>query len=224
MARCGTEKRHHPDVFCTAILNAQPMGFYHPAQLVRDARQHGVEIRPIDANASERDCTLSFLRDELYGAGIAPCTALRTAQNGNRITVSGLVLVRQMPGSAKGVMFVTLEDETDIANLIIWPSLFDKQRKIILGAQIMACRGKVQSVSGVIHVVAEYLIDQTELLNGVGGKDEAFMLPAGRGDEAKHGGSGLDSREPKLPTIRPRDIYVPDMHIDTLKVKARNFR
>jgi error-prone DNA polymerase len=50
------------------------------------------------------------------------------------------------------------------------------------------------------------------------------MLPAGRGDEAKHGGSGLDSREPKLPTIRPRDIYVPDLHIDTLKVKARNFR
>jgi error-prone DNA polymerase len=350
-------KCHHPDVFCTAILNAQPMGFYHPAQLVRDARQHGVEIRPIDVNASEWDCTLesldgmrhavrlglrmtrslaekdgqrivtarsqpyqsvldvsrraqapvealvqlakadafgsmglnrreaawaikalrnttlplfadadrrenqfkpefaepsvvldpmtkgrevvedyrshgltlrahplSFLRDELRGAGIAPCAALRTAPDGKRITVSGLVLVRQMPGSAKGVMFVTLEDETDIANLVIWPSLFDKQRKIILGAQMMACRGKVQSVSGVIHVVAEYLIDQTELLNGVGGKDEAFVLPAGRGDEAKHGGSGLDSREPKLPTIRPRDIYVPDLHIDTLKVKARNFR
>jgi error-prone DNA polymerase len=350
-------KCHYPDVFCAAILNAQPMGFYHPAQLVRDARQHGVEIRPIDVNASEWDCTLepldskrhavrlglrmtrglaekdgqrivttrsqhylsvldvsrraqapvealvqlakadafgsmglnrreaswaikalrnttlplfadadrrekqfkpeftepsvvldpmtkgrevvedyrshgltlrahplSFLRHELNGAGIAPCAALRTAQNGNRITVSGLVLVRQMPGSAKGVMFVTLEDETDIANLVIWPSLFDKQRKIILGAQMMACRGKVQSVSGVIHVVAEYLIDQTELLNGVGGKDEAFMLPAGRGDEAKHGGSGLDSREPKLPTIKPRDIYVPDLHIDTLKVKARNFR
>jgi error-prone DNA polymerase len=350
-------KCHHPDVFCAAILNAQPMGFYHPAQLVRDALQHGVEIRPIDVNASEWDCTLelldgkrhavrlglrmtrglaekdgqrivtagsqpyqsvldvsrrarasvealvqlakadafgsmglnrreaswaikalrntilplfadadrrekqfkpeftepsvvldpmtrgrevvedyrshgltlrahplSFLRDELHGAGIAPCAALRTAQNGNRVTVSGLVLVRQMPGSAKGVMFVTLEDETDIANLIIWPSLFDKQRKIILGAQMMACRGKVQSVSGVIHVVAEYLIDQTEVLNGVGGKDEAFVLPAGRGDEAKHGGSGLDSREPKLPTIRPRDIYVPDLQIDTLKVTARNFR
>jgi error-prone DNA polymerase len=184
-------------------------------EVVEDYRSHGLTLRAHP---------LSFLRDELNGAGIAPCVALRTAQNGKRITVSGLVLVRQMPGSAKGVMFVTLEDETDIANLIIWPSLFDKQRKIILGAQMMACRGKVQSVSGVIHVVAEYLIDQTEVLNGVGGKDEAFVLPAGRGDEAKHGGSGLDSREPKLPTIRPRDIYVPDLQIDTLKVTARNFR
>ncbi|MBR1221462.1 error-prone DNA polymerase [Bradyrhizobium sp. U87765 SZCCT0131] len=355
-------KCHHPDVFCAALLNAQPMGFYHPAQLVRDARQdavnHGVAVRPIDINASEWDCTLepldggrhavrlglrmarglaekdgrrmvemrggayrsildlarrssipvaamvqlaradaysslglsrreaywaikalrndslplfaaadrreghftpdhaepevaldpmsggrevvedyrsvglslrahpvSFLREELGRRGILPCSALRTAKDGCRITVAGLVLVRQMPGSAKGVMFITLEDETDIANLIVWPSLFDKQRRIILGAQMMACRGKVQSVSGVIHVVGDYLIDQSELLNSVGGRDGKFTLPAGRGDEARHGGSGVDSREPKTPpTVRPRDIYIPDLHIDTLKVKARNFR
>ena len=99
--------------------------------------------------------------------------------------MSGLVMVRQRPGSAKGVI---LEDETDIANLIIWPSLFDKQRRVILGAQMLACRGEVQAANGVIHVVAEHLIDHSDLLRNVSGSDEAFVIPAGRGDEAVHGG------------------------------------
>jgi error-prone DNA polymerase len=131
------------------------------------------------------------------------------------------VLVRQKPGSAKGVMFITLEDETDIANLIVWPSLFDKQRRIILGAQMMACRGRVQCASGVIHLIAEHLIDQTELLNSVGGR-KSFILPAGRGDQARHPG-GPDPRE-NVPTKKVRDIYIPDLQIDTLSVKARDFR
>ncbi len=99
------------------------------------------------------------------------------------------------------------KDETDIANLIVWPSLFDRQRSIILGAHMMACRGRVQKANGVIHLVAERLVDQTDLLNGLSGRDGAFTLPAGRGDEARHGGgSGMDSREPKAPPTRPRDI------------------
>ena len=77
----------------------------------------------------------------------------------------------------KGVMFITLEDEGDIANLIIWPSLFDKQRRAILGAQMLTCRGKVQSASGVVHVVAEHLIDQSDMLRRIGGLDEAFTAP-----------------------------------------------
>ena len=153
--------------------------------------------------------------------GIAPCRDLRQARDGSRLTVSGLVLVRQRPGSAKGVMFITLEDETDIANLIVWPSLFDKQRRIILGAQMMACRGRVQCASGVIHLIAEHLIDQTELLNSVGGRDASFTLPAGRGDQARHPG-GPDPRE-AVPIKKVRDIYIPDLHIDRLNVKARNF-
>jgi error-prone DNA polymerase len=153
-----------------------------------------------------------------------PCASLKEARDGSRLTVAGLVLVRQRPGSAKGVMFITLEDETEIANLIVWPSLFDKQRSVVLGAHMMACRGRVQTANGVTHIVAEHLIDQTDLLNGVGGRDQVFALPAGRGDEARHGGgSGLDSREPK-PATQPRDIFIPDLHIDALKVKARNFR
>ena len=352
-------KCHHPDVFCAAILNAQPMGFYEPSQLVRDARSHAVEIRPIDVNKSSWDCSLeetggkyhavrlglrmtrglsekdgnflvaargarpyqtipelarraglgtgalvrlakadafaslglsrrlaswaikglrdealplfeaaeqraqaivpeqieeavslpamtrgrevvedyrshglslrphplAFLRSELAGREISPCGALREAKDGSRITVSGLVMVRQRPGSAKGVMFITLEDETDIANLIIWPSLFDRQRRVILGAQMLACRGKVQAANGVIHVVAEHLMDQSDLLRRVGDSDEAFVIATGRGDEAVHGGgAGVDSRDAKALKHAARDIFIPDLHIDTLKVKARNFR
>jgi error-prone DNA polymerase len=153
--------------------------------------------------------------------GISPCRDLRQARNGSRLSVSGLVLVRQKPGSAKGVMFITLEDETDIANLIVWPSLFDKLRRIILGAQMMVCRGRVQCASGVIHLIAEHLIDQTELLNSVGGR-ESCILPTGRGDQARHPG-GPDPRE-AVPIKKVREIYIPDLHIDRLNVKARNFR
>lgn len=73
--------------------------------------------------------------------------ALSTAKDGLRVTIAGLVMVRQRPGSAKGVMFITLEDETSIVNLIIWPSLFDKQRRVIFGAQTLAWQGKVQAAN-----------------------------------------------------------------------------
>jgi DNA polymerase III alpha subunit len=89
-------------------------------EVVEDYRSQGLSLRPHP---------LAFLRSGLAAQDISPCGALREARDGSRITVSGLVMVRQRPGSAKGVMFITLEDETDIANLIIWPSLFDKQRR-----------------------------------------------------------------------------------------------
>ena len=76
-----------------------------------------------------------------------------------------------------------------------------------------------------MHLIVEQVRDLSADLRRVSGMNEAFPLAAGRGDEAKHGGHGLDSREPKLPPpIKPRDMYVPDLHVDTLTVKARNFR
>jgi error-prone DNA polymerase len=359
-------KCHHPDVFLAAILNAQPMGFYAPAQLVRDARDHGVEVRPVDINRSDWDCTLeraagalqravrlgfcmvrnmnqteaeqlvdrrtfsriaanrtpqrfasiedawrrasvpvamlrhiaaadgfaglglsrreaswaikglhdealplfaaaddregvlrpeaiepavtlppmiagrevvadyrsvglslrahpvAFLRENLQARRYLPCSALRTTPNGRRIAIAGLVLVRQMPGSAKSVMFITLEDEGANANLIVWPSVFAQNRRTILTASMLGCLGKVQSASGVIHLIVEQVIDLTADLRKVSGLDAPFTLPAGRGDEARHGG-GPDARDKPLQT-KPRDMYVPDLHIDTLKLKARNFR
>jgi error-prone DNA polymerase len=74
-------------------------------------------------------------------------------------------------------MFITLEDETDIANLIVWPSTFDRLRRTILGAQMMTCRGKVQRADGVIHLIAEHLLDETELLNGIGRPEPDFHPP-----------------------------------------------
>jgi error-prone DNA polymerase len=143
--------------------------------------------------------------------------------NGERISIAGLVLVRQMPGSAKGVMFITLEDETANANLIIWSSVFEKNRRTILSASMLGCRGKVQREGEVIHVIAEYVRDMTTDLETISGLDQAFPLMSARADEAKTGGHGPDSRDPK-PPARAREIYVPDPRTDTLKVKARNFR
>jgi error-prone DNA polymerase len=74
------------------------------------------------------------------------------------------VLIRQRPGSAKGVVFITIEDETGVANLVVWPDVFAKQRTIVMGARLMAVRGIVQSEEGVIHVVARGLEDDTPML------------------------------------------------------------
>ena len=109
------------------------------------------------------------------------------------MTVAGLVLVRQKPGSAKGVMFITIEDETDSPTSSSGPH-FEKQRRLILSAGMIACRGRVQREGDVIHVVSEHMIDLSDLLSSIGDRDEPFPLPHGRGDEAKHGG-GPDSRE-----------------------------
>jgi error-prone DNA polymerase len=183
-------------------------------EVVEDYRTKGLSLRAHP---------LAFLRESLHNRGYQPCAAMRDTPDGRRIAVAGLVLVRQMPGSAKGVMFITLEDEADSANLIVWPSVFEKNRRTILGASMLGCRGKVQRASGVIHLIVEQVTDLTANLRTVSGLDTPFPLVPGRGDEAKHGGHGPDSRDPK-PVIIPRDMYVPDLHIDTIKLKARNFR
>ena len=82
--------------------------------------------------------------------------------------MAGLVLVRQRPGTATGVIFITIEDETGIANLVVWSSLFERQRRIVLSASMLGCRGRVQREGDVIHVVAEQLEDLSDLLRSVG--------------------------------------------------------
>jgi error-prone DNA polymerase len=127
-----------------------------------------------------------------------------------------------MPGSAKGVIFVTLEDETSNANLIVWPSVFEANRGTVLAASMLGCRGKVQREGEVIHLIVEHLRDLTWDLKRISGIDAPLPLAPGHGDEAKHSGSPDGRAKPHSP--KPRDIYVPDLHIDTLKLKARNFR
>jgi error-prone DNA polymerase len=325
-------KRHHKAIFCVALLNAQPMGFYAPAQIVQDARNHKVEVRPVCVNASAWDCTIersgerlavrlgmrmakglvqehaekvigqrgdgyasvadvwrraavpvaalerlgeadgfsglgvdrrqalwairglgepalpllaglgghsthpkgegirkepavtlrpmteggevvedyqavglslrnhpvAFLRGALRARGMIECQSLLTVKPGRRVIVPGIVLVRQRPGSAKGVMFITLEDESGIANLVVWPDVFEKHRRLILSATMLACRGQVQRESDVIHVVAEQLIDLSEDLRSVGTREGPFPISHGRGDEVTHpnpGGIRVQTRD-----------------------------
>lgn len=323
-------KCHYPDVFAAALLNAQPMGFYAPAQIVRDAQEHGVEARAIDVNASFWDNTLEPLaaaairpharhrdmgddirtenalrlgfrqvkglkqdemerlaalrgkgydsvrdvwlrgglpvstierladadafrslgldrRDALWAArglnrvggqedlplfsiahdptrepdmalppmpigehvvedyralGLSlkthPCALLRshlslrgvtaagdlaTLRNGAKVRTAGLVLVRQRPGTASGVIFMTLEDETHIANIIVWPKVFESFRAEVLGARLCAVDGVVQNERGVVHIIAHTLTDFSPLLHALSADE--MPAPTARADEVR---------------------------------------
>jgi error-prone DNA polymerase len=107
---------------------------------------------------------VSFLRRDLEARGILRHEQLPGIPNGARVTVAGLVLVRQRPGTAKGVIFMTLEDETGIANTIVWARTFEAFRPVVIGARLVSVTGPLQSAHGVIHVVAEDVRDLTPLL------------------------------------------------------------
>ncbi|MEO4001183.1 error-prone DNA polymerase [Mesorhizobium sp. CAU 1732] len=326
-------KTFYPDVFCAAILNSQPMGFYAPAQLVRDAAEHGVEIRPVDIMHSDWDCTLetapfdrdqiarrheemhdvirtrhavrlglrqikglsaakvkklveqrgggyvsvrdvwlrsgldvgdmeklaaadafrsigldrraalwavraldgksaaetlplfdrpdldlkdnepetrlpvmplgehvihdyrslrlslkahpvSFLRAGFDRDGITPNAALSFVPSGRRISVAGLVLVRQRPGKGNAI-FMTLEDEGGIANVIVWKRDFERLLPVIMGTRLVRVRGRLQAERGVIHIVAEAMDDLSPRLEALSeaASDVDFLSPT---DEVKH--------------------------------------
>ncbi len=172
-----------------------------------------------------REHPVSFLREDLGRQGMIRCADLERIRDGRRVVVPGLVLVRQKPGSAKGVMFITIEDETGIANLIIWPSVFERQRRLVLTASMIACHGKVQKESGVTHVIADRLTDLSSLLREVGERDTPVLFPTGRGDEARHGGSpDVRDQTGREKTWRPRDIYCPERLATGIRVQTRDFR
>jgi error-prone DNA polymerase len=99
-------------------------------------------------------------------------------------------------------------------------ALYERQRRIILAAGMIAVQGRIQREGEVVHLVANQLTDLSAELAGVGDRGDGFPLPHGRGDEFHHGSPGIDPRS--LPP-KPRDIYVPDLHIDSIKVKTRDF-
>jgi error-prone DNA polymerase len=171
-----------------------------------------------------RSHPLAFLRQDLGRRGYAPCLQAARARDGARITLAGLVLVRQKPGSAKGVMFITIEDETGVANLVIWPSLYEAQRRIILTASMLGVLGRTQREGEVVHVVAHELQDLSSDLAGLGGRETPFRLPHGRGDEFHNGPSAPDPRDGPLKGMAGRDLFAPDLHLDTIKLKSRDFR
>ena len=171
-----------------------------------------------------RSHPVSFLREDLRARHIVTCAEAMAARDGRWLEAAGLVLVRQMPGSAKGVMFITIEDETGIANLVIWPKVLEHQRRVILSAGMLAVHGRTQREGEVVHLVAHHLADLSPELASVGERDIAFPLAHGRGDQMRHGGSGPDPRELLSRRLRARNIYDPYGHIDQIKLKTRDFR
>jgi len=122
---------------------------------------------------SLRQHPVAFLRRDLSRHGMVACRDLLHLRDGRRVVVPGIVLVRQRPGSARGVMFITIEDETGVANLILWPDRYLAQRQLVLSAAMLACHGRVQREGEVVHIIADRLEDLTDLLRGVGDRDVA---------------------------------------------------
>src|SRR3954471_14975238 len=127
---------------------------------------------------------MTFLREHYARQKFITADRLNTIKDGKSLSIAGLVLIRQRPGSAKGVVFITIEDETGVANLVVWPDVFGRQRKIVMGARLMAVHGIVQRDpdSDVIHVVARQLEVHSHLLRHLG--DEKMSSAPSQSDAA----------------------------------------
>jgi error-prone DNA polymerase len=319
-------KCHYPAAFACALLNAQPMGFYAPAQIVRDAREHGVEVREVDIGHSAWESTLEataqggvalrlglrqvdglreddgvkvaalagkvgsvhelwtragvglpvlerlaaadafrscgldrrqalwevkglanapplplfawretpeageepavalprmplcehvvndyqtlrlslkahpvrFLRDRLEAQRIVSCDELRGMKDGAFVRVAGVILVRQRPGSAKGVVFMTLEDETGVANAVVWPKTLERYRKIVMGARLVLVCGRIQRQENIIHVVSSRLEDLSSWLSLLAHDAAAMKVPIANADEVQRPDPG-SARGPQHP-------------------------
>ncbi|MGE3245744.1 MAG: OB-fold nucleic acid binding domain-containing protein, partial [Beijerinckiaceae bacterium] len=134
-----------------AALPPMPLGEH----VVEDYRQMSLSLKAHP---------VSFLRGRLDTKRILRCGDLANVRAPRRVSIAGLVLVRQRPGTAKGVVFMTLEDETGVANVIVWPKVFEKLRPVVIGARFVAVTGRLQNEAGVIHVIAERMEDMTPLL------------------------------------------------------------
>ena len=188
------------------------------AEVVEDYRSAGLSLRAHP---------VSFLRPTLEAQRMVRCGDLGTIRDGARVVVPGIVLCGRSQARPRAWMFITIEDETGVANLILWPDRFEKQRRLVLSAGMIACHGKVQREGDVIHVVTDRLEDLSDLLRSVGDRDEPFPLTHGRGDGATHPGAPDKREGPGAgPSGRPvRDIYVQDQRIGSgIKVPTRDFR
>lgn len=146
---------------------------------------------------------LTFVRDELMRRGGTKCGDLAHIRDGRHVKVAGIVLVRQKPGSAKGVLFITIEDETGIANGILWPDRFEAERRTIMSASMVGLKGRIQKEGEIIHVICDRIINHGDLLRRVG--DISFPHRTGRGDAGQHPGS--PDRGDKDLRPEPRNQY-----------------
>jgi len=184
--------------FAAALLPEMPLGEH----VVEDYATLGLTIKRHP---------LAFLRAELAQEGLVAARDLATLPVDRRVSIAGLVLIRQRPGSANGVVFVTLEDETGIANLIVWPATLERFRRAALGATLLYCRGRLQREESVIHIVAEDLRDWTRRLGTLRDRTGAETLtepppPASPKPAARKSPLALPER---IPGYDPREIVIP---------------
>jgi error-prone DNA polymerase len=185
-----------------------------------DARDEGAESTPAElppmslaehvisdyqtVRLSLKAHPMHFLRAHYSAAKFVTAEQLKSMKDGKRLSIAGVVLIRQRPGTSKGVVFITIEDETGVANLVVWPKVFDKQRKIVMGARLMAVHGIIQRDpdSEVIHVVAGRLEDHTHLLSRL---SDDSLLPSTL-EKADHAGSWgrPQNRHPRNVEIIPK--------------------
>jgi DNA polymerase III alpha subunit len=179
LSRGGMPRRLHDICDSPATRHASPTAVPTPSPQLNGERAAAAEpavmLPPMSTGEevvndyrflqlSLRAHPASFLRPDLVCRGIVCNEDLRGRRSGERLTVSGLVTIRQRPATASGVIFMTIEDETGIANIVVWPKTFERFRPIIMGARYIAVAGELQQESGVIHVVARELDDLTPLL------------------------------------------------------------
>jgi len=195
LAAQGPRNDGENETRAAALLPAMPLGEH----VVEDYRSTSLSLKRHP---------LAFLRAELAQQGIVAAAELATLPVERQVAIAGLVLIRQRPGSAKGVIFITLEDETGIANLIIWPPILERFRRTVLGATLLYCKGRLQREEGVIHVVADDLRDLTPRL-------QTLRERSG----AEHPNAAPFKLPERVPGYDPRDIYVPD-----IVVHSRDFR
>jgi error-prone DNA polymerase len=190
-----TDEQRYPQSSVVRPLSSEPEVALPPMppgeEVVNDYRYLQLTLRRHPA---------AFLRPDLDRRGVISNEELRARTSGERVTVSGLIIIRQRPGTAKGVLFMTLEDESAIANVIVWPKTFERYRPVVLGARYVAVTGPMQAESGVIHVVAERIDDLTALLGRLAEEGTAIEGLA-RADEVKRPGN--DQREKHGPRRTP---------------------
>ena len=117
---------------------------------------------------------MALLREELSRQKVCTAAGLWELSDGAAVNTAGLVITRQRPGTAKGVTFVTLEDETGHVNLIVWERIADRQRKVLLGARLLGVQGQLQKQGDVLHVVARSLRDHSDLLGSLPARSRNF--------------------------------------------------
>ncbi len=151
---------------------------------------------------------MSFLRARAKARRILSCADLKTSRDGSRVSVAGVVLVRQRPGSAAGVVFMTIEDETGVANSVIWPKVLERERIVVMGARLVVVHGRVQRHEDIIHVVAERLEDRSDWLHLLTDDDADINVPVRqcrRGQAPGPGFLALSQTDEDAPPLAPAD-------------------